>query len=484
MAITEKQQRFIEDIAKHVQKYARAYGILVHSPIIAQAILESGWGESKLAAKYHNYFGLKCGSKWTGKSVNLTTQEEYLPGTLTTIKDNFRVYDSMEEGVKGYFEFIQLQRYQNLRGITDPKEYLQTIKNDEYATSSTYVEDNYRLITQYELTEYDKEDTTMTERQIRQAMVARARKYIGCKESNGTHKQIIDIYNEHKPLARGYAVKYTDAWCATYGSAIAILEGHTDIIPTECGCDAQIKLWQAKERWQENDAYVPQPGDYVYYDWQDSGAGDNKGNSDHVGIVESCDGKTITVIEGNKNDAVGERTLAVNGRYIRGFGLPDYASKATKEAASTPSTGKKDVTTVAKEVLAGAWGNGDDRKNRLTAAGYDYAAVQAEVNRLASGASTPKKSTTEIAKEVLAGKWGNGDDRKKKLQAAGYNYAAVQAEVNRLAKGGSSTKKSVTAVAKEVLAGKWGNGDARKKKLQAAGYNYNAVQKEVNRLMR
>ena len=484
MAITEKQQRFIKDIAKHVQKYARAYGILVHSPIIAQAILESGWGESKLASKYHNYFGLKCGSKWTGKSVNLTTQEEYQPGTLTTIKDNFRVYDSIEEGVNGYFEFIQLQRYQNLRGITDPKEYLQTIKNDEYATSSTYVEDNYRLITQYKLTEYDKEDTTMTERQIRQAMVARARKYIGCKESNGTHKQIIDIYNEHKPLARGYAVKYTDAWCATYGSAIAILEGHTDIIPTECGCDAQIKLWQAKGRWQENDAYVPQPGDYVYYDWQDSGAGDNKGNSDHVGIVESCDGKTITVIEGNKNDAVGERTLAVNGRYIRGFGLPDYASKATKEAASAPSTGKKDVTTVAQEVLAGAWGNGDERKNRLTAAGYDYAAVQAEVNRLASGASTPKKSTTEIAKEVLAGKWGNGDDRKKKLQAAGYNYAAVQAEVNRLAKGGSSTKKSVTAVAKEVLAGKWGNGDARKKKLQAAGYNYNAVQKEVNRLMR
>jgi len=162
MAITEKQQRFIEEIAKNVQKYAYVYGILVHSPIIAQAILESGWGESKLAAKYHNYFGLKCGSKWTGKSVNLTTQEEYQPGTLTTIKDNFRVYDSMEEGVKGYFEFIQLQRYQNLRGITDPKEYLQTIKNDGYATSSTYVESNYQLITQYKLTEYDKEGAEMS----------------------------------------------------------------------------------------------------------------------------------------------------------------------------------------------------------------------------------------------------------------------------------------------------------------------------------
>ena len=96
-----------------------------------------------------------------------------------------------------------------------------------------------------------------------------------------------------------------------------------------------------------------------------------------------------------------------------------------------------------------------------------------------------KKDVTTVAKEVLAGKWGNGDDRKKKLQAAGYDYSAVQAEVNRLSKGGSSSnKKSVTEVAKEVLNGKWGKGDARKKKLQAAGNDYNAVQKEVNRLLR
>ena len=160
MAITEKQQRFIEDIAKHVQKYAKAYGILVHSPIIAQAILESGWGESKLASKYHNYFGMKCGTTWTGKSVNMKTKEEYTPGTLTTIKDNFRVYDSMEEGVKGYFEFIQKPRYKNLKGVTDAKKYLQLIKADGYATASNYVESTYQLITQYELTEYDVEGGT------------------------------------------------------------------------------------------------------------------------------------------------------------------------------------------------------------------------------------------------------------------------------------------------------------------------------------
>lgn len=134
----EKQQ-FIKSVAEYVKKYASTYGIAVHSPIIAQAALESNWGKSKLALVYHNYFGLKCGTKWTGKSVNLSTMEEYTPGTLTQIKDNFRVYDNMEEGVKGYFDFIQLFRYQNLRGITDPETYLEVIKTDGYATSSEYV---------------------------------------------------------------------------------------------------------------------------------------------------------------------------------------------------------------------------------------------------------------------------------------------------------------------------------------------------------
>lgn len=149
---------FIKKVADTVCKVALSYGILVHSPIIAQAILESGWGKSKLASTYHNYFGLKCGTKWTGKSVNLTTQEEYEVGTLTTIKDNFRVYDSMEDGIKGYFEFIQLPRYSNLKGITDPKTYLETIKADGYATSSTYVDNNMKLINQYDLTQYDKKE--------------------------------------------------------------------------------------------------------------------------------------------------------------------------------------------------------------------------------------------------------------------------------------------------------------------------------------
>lgn len=158
---------FIAKLAKYVQKYAPQYGITVCSPIIAQGILESAWGESRLAKVYHNYFGLKCGSKWTGASVNMATKEEYTPGTKTDIRANFRAYSDMESGVRGYFEFIQLERYQNLRGVADPAEYLRIIKSDGYATSSTYVADCMAVVKQYELTKFDPvKASPITEREI------------------------------------------------------------------------------------------------------------------------------------------------------------------------------------------------------------------------------------------------------------------------------------------------------------------------------
>ena len=146
---------FIEQIAKCVKKYAYLYGIEVHSPIIAQAILESGWGKSGLASKYHNYFGLKCGGSWKGKSVNMATKEEYKVGTLTNIRDNFRVYDSMEAGIKGYFDFINTSRYANLKGVKSPEEYVRRIKADGYATSSKYVDNIMRVIRDNRLTRFD-----------------------------------------------------------------------------------------------------------------------------------------------------------------------------------------------------------------------------------------------------------------------------------------------------------------------------------------
>lgn len=304
------KQTFISQIAAYVIKYASQYGIMVHSPIIAQAILESGWGESTLAAKYHNYFGLKCGGAWTGKSVNMATQEEYTAGTYTTINDNFRVFDSMEEGVKGYFDFINYSRYANLKGVTDPQTYVENIKADGYATSSTYVTNLMCVINDNNLTQYD-------------------------------------------------------------------------------------------------------------------GAG------------------------------------------------------AASQAQET-----KSVDEVAQEVISGKYGNGEDRKAALEAAGYNYDEVQARVNELCSADTTaetaPEKSVDEIAQEVINGVWGNGQERKDRLEQVGYSYDEVQNRVNELC---GAPEKSIDEIALAVIRGEYGNGQERKDKLAAEGYDYATVQARVNELV-
>lgn len=182
--------------------------------------------------------------------------------------------------------------------------------------------------------------TQMAEKEMREKVVSTAKKWVGYSEASGKHKTIIDLYNNHKPLAVGYKVKYTDAWCATYVSAVFIAAGLADIAPTECSCPRMIELYKAKKRWVESDAYIPSPGDIVMYDWQDTGTGDNVGVADHVGIVVSVSGNTMQIIEGNYNNSVGYRSLAVNGRYIRGYCLPDYgnAPKDATESQNSTST--------------------------------------------------------------------------------------------------------------------------------------------------
>lgn len=416
-------QEFIDQVAVYVKKYAAIFGICVHSPIIAQAILESGWGKSKLAATYHNYFGLKCGTKWTGKSVNMNTQEEYEPGVLTTIADNFRVFDSMEEGVKGYFEFIQLSRYQNLKGITDPKTYLETIKADGYATSSAYVQNNMNLVEQYELTKYDNEKgDNMGDRQKPGNWLVQ---YKGIAEGSEQHKAILKVFND-SGLCTRYKMTVNDAWCATSVSSAFIASGLTGIFPcVECSCENMINLAINAGIWVENDAYVPDVGDVILYDWDDNGVGDCTGWSDHVGIVVSCDGSTIRVIEGNKSNTVGYRDIAVNGKCIRGFITPHYAA-----GGSTTPTPSKSVQDVAKEVINGQWGNNPDRQKKLEAAGYNYQEVQNAVNAILKGNAAT--DLTAIAKEVILGKWGNGQERIDRLKAAGYSPTAVQKRVNEL----------------------------------------------------
>lgn len=170
----------------------------------------------------------------------------------------------------------------------------------------------------------------MTEKQLRGKIVATAKAWAGYNEADGSFKQIIDLYNSHKPLAVGYKMKYTDHWCSTFASAVAIKAGMTDIIPTECGCERHIELFKKFGAWVENDAYIPQIGDFIFYDWDDNGVGDNKGYADHIGIVVEVNGTNLKIIEGNMSEAVGYRNLKVNAKYIRGYGVPNYAKKAGK----------------------------------------------------------------------------------------------------------------------------------------------------------
>ncbi len=154
-----------------------------------------------------------------------------------------------------------------------------------------------------------------------------AQSWLGKNEKDGSFKEIIDVYNNHKPLARGYKVKYTDSWCATFISALAIKCGATDIIPTECSCQKMIDLFKGLGVWVENENRKPKPGDIIFYDWGDSGKGDNKGHADHVGIVECVSGSAITVIEGNYSESVRRRAIKANDRYIRGYAVPKYEAE-------------------------------------------------------------------------------------------------------------------------------------------------------------
>lgn len=170
------------------------------------------------------------------------------------------------------------------------------------------------------------------------------------------HKKILEVYNAQKPLPRGYKVKPTDAWCATTVSAVFLMNGYSDI--SECSCPQMIEKAKKKGIWVENDAYVPQIGDVILYDWQDSGKGDDTGVADHVGIVVSVTKNKIVVREGNKNKSIGNRDVLVNGIFIRGYITPPYDSetaskpKKEKKTSTKPKTSEKSKETAPEKPVA------------------------------------------------------------------------------------------------------------------------------------
>lgn len=177
-----------------------------------------------------------------------------------------------------------------------------------------------------------------TAKQTAEAYLDVWRSWLGYSEANGKFKQIIDLYNSHKPLARGYEVQYNDEWCDTTVSAAAIKAAMTNLIGTECGCEEHVKIFKSKGIWNEDGTITPKPGDIIVYSWRKVSQ-PNNAYSDHIGVAESVQNGTITVIEGNKNESVGRRTIPVGWGYIRGYASPKYDG-----ATGSGSTGTAEST--------------------------------------------------------------------------------------------------------------------------------------------
>lgn len=182
--MNDLQRAYVKKMTALVEKYGvpAGYHSEVFPAIVAQACLESNWGKSVLSASYHNHWGMKCGTKWKGAAVKLTTKEEYKPGELTTIKDAFRLYLCDDEGVAGYFDFIAAKRYANLKKCSDPLEYIELLKKDGWATSGTYVE-NVTVI--YNMIKGDLSDSVTTGPNLEEL----ARNVIAGKYGNGARRR-------------------------------------------------------------------------------------------------------------------------------------------------------------------------------------------------------------------------------------------------------------------------------------------------------
>lgn len=206
---------------------------------------------------------------------------------------------------------IVLTDFESPKGITD------------------YVIEYRRSLSQDYYNQFLKEDDTMS-KVTASKIIEVAEKYVGCKESDGSHKKIIDLYNSHKPLARGYKVQYTDPYCDAFVSAVAIEAGAVDLIGTECGCEEHIEIFKEKGIWIEDGRITPEPGYIIVFNWDDT-TQPNDGYSDHIGYVKKVSGGKITTIEGNYDDAVKERVISIGDGRIRGYAAPKYAESTNAD---------------------------------------------------------------------------------------------------------------------------------------------------------
>ena len=183
-----EQKKFVDTLKPIIVKYSG--GKYCVECILAQAILESAWGKSQLAKKYNNFFGMKTGRSWKGEKAELSTKEE-INGKLVTVKGTFRAYPDIESGIAGYFDFIKSKRYANLKGVTNYVEYATKIKEDGWATSSSYTKSLINIVNTYIFS-----DLTPTEPVTTNDFDTIAKYVIKGYYGNGHNVRSNNIYND------------------------------------------------------------------------------------------------------------------------------------------------------------------------------------------------------------------------------------------------------------------------------------------------
>lgn len=475
------KQEFIEAIAGYVKKYAPMFDIGVCSPIIAQACLESAYGTS-YKAQYNNFFGLKYRKdRVTCNSgvFNDGGSEQNPDGSYSSLSDSTKWYafENIEMGVLGYFQFINISNYRNLKGVTDPYKYLQNIKEDGYATSLDYVDNVYAVIKKWDLTKYDKEVIDMSNSPL-----------VDCTVLSPNHSG-----KRTKPLKRitphcvvGQLKAEVIGGCFTNPSRQASCnygigtEGRVClIVPEDC------RSWCSSSNDNDQQAATIECASDKTHPYAFNSTVYNKLVDLCVDICKRNGAKKLLWIS-DKNKALSyvpkdDEMLITVHRWFANKSCPgDWLYNRLDELASTvtaklggtetPDTPQSNtlyrvqvgaysvkanadaqlkkvknagftdafITQVGNmyKVQVGAYSvksNADNMLAKVKSKGFD-AFITTVSGTPVSSTSTPKKSVTEVAKEVLAGKWGNGADRKKRLTEAGYNYSEVQAKVNELCK--------------------------------------------------
>lgn len=480
-------QEFIEIIAGYIKKYAATYNVCVFSPIIAQAILESNKGTSELAVNAHNYFGLKYRKGRCKTCVGIyhkVGSEQNPDGSYTSSAMEWCKFESMEDGVIGYFDFTNISNYSNLKGVTDPRQYLENIKADGYATSLNYVDNLMAVIERYDLTRYDKEEMKMSNSSLVSYTKISPNK-------NSPRNHAIDRITPHCVVGQLSA----ESICGCFTSPSRQASCNYGI-----GYDGRISLcvdekdrsWCSSSRENDQRAVTiecasDKTAPYAFND------------AVYASLVNLCvdicqrNGKSKLLWLGDKAKTLAyepksdEMVLTVH-RWFANKSCPgdwlynrlgNLAAEVTKRlTGGSTDTGKVDVPSDSKtlyRVQTGAFSkrsNADAWAAKLKAAGYDTYIVQMDnLYKVQAGAYSQKS---------------NAENMMTKLKAAGFD-AFITTKSGTAA---GAAKKSAAEIAKEIFNGtcsdsrwsSWGNGTDRVNRLKQAGYDPNEVQSEVNKL--